>query len=141
MQGEVIRVYVCPKCTATYTDREWNAKAGKCKGCSGNKHHAKRVTVDGITYASIREAAYHQELLQRERAGEIREIELQPKYKIYLNGVYICTYIADYRYVENADGGTVVVDVKGKSTRANRTYRLKKKLVEASYNIKIVEVE
>jgi hypothetical protein len=135
-----MHVYVCPKCQAICTSLEWNAKAGKCKQCSGNKHNAKRVTVDGIAYASQAEANRHQELLQRERAGEIRDIELQPKYRIYLNGVYICTYIADYRYVVIADGRVVIEDVKSPSTRT-AVYKLKKKLVEAQYGISIQEIE
>ncbi|OQA06328.1 MAG: hypothetical protein BWY67_01977 [Bacteroidetes bacterium ADurb.Bin397] len=50
----------------------------------------------------------------------------------------IATYIADFTYMEK--GQYVVEDVKSDFTRKNPVYRLKKKLIEAIYNLKIKEV-
>jgi len=68
-------------------------------------------------------------------AGEIINLELQPKFPIEVNGIKICTYIADFRYKER-DGTEVVEDCKGFKTDV---YRLKKKLVKAIYGIEILE--
>lgn len=67
-------------------------------------------------------------------AGEISDLELQPKYPIHINGIHCFTYVADFRYVEA--GKTITEDVKGMKTPV---YRLKKRCVEASYGIQITE--
>lgn len=95
-----------------------------------------KTIVDGIKFDSKREAAHYGELKLRQRAGEIFELELQPKYPLIVNGVKVATYIADFRYKEN--GATVVVDVKGMKTPV---YNLKKRLMKATLGIDIVEVK
>lgn len=104
---------------------------------SRNKYNAKRITINDITYASLREANRHQELLWLERAGEIADIELQPRYPLVVNGCKVCTYIADFRYVEVATGRVIVEDAKGYRTPV---FRLKSKLMIACYGITIHEV-
>lgn len=94
------------------------------------------TTVNGIQFASMHEAQRYRELLLLQYAGEIRDLELQPRFDIVVNGKKICRYIADFRYLTT--GGQVVIeDAKGYRTP---TYRLKKKLVEALYSIQVVEV-
>ena len=104
------------------------------------KYRAKRTEVDGIMFASKKEAARYQELKMLERAGKIERLELQPKFRIEVCGQFICTYVADFKYYEPG-GRTVfsmiVEDVKGFKTPV---YRLKKKLVEALHAITIEEV-
>ena len=102
-----------------------------------NKYNARRVSIDSITYASRREANRHQELLWLQRAGEIHDIELQPRYPRVVNGVKVCVYVADFRYVEVATGRTIVEDAKGYRTPV---FRLKSKLMAACYGITIREV-
>ena len=119
---------------------------------SNNKYKAVKTTIDGIEFDSKREAKRYTELKILEKAGHITHLELQPEYQITVNGVNICKYRADFRYFtvrqkENFYGkdskgnyytktmtgdkeGQVVEDSKGFKTP---TYRLKKKLVEASY--------
>lgn len=63
-------------------------------------------------------------------------IEYQVKYPIEINGKHICNYYADFK-VTYADGRVEVVDVKGFITDV---YSLKKKMVEAYYDIKIIEI-
>ena len=70
-----------------------------------------------------------------EKSGLIRNLELQPRFKIEINGKHICDYYADFRY-DNTIGTVIIEDAKGFKTPV---YRLKKKLIEASYNIKISE--
>lgn len=100
-----------------------------------NKYKAVRTTVDGITFASKREAKVYAELRLEERAGLISDLELQPEYPITVAGVPICTYRADFRYKRN--GEVIVVDAKGVRTPV---YRLKKKLVKAVYGVEVREV-
>lgn len=107
-----------------------------------HKYRAVRTEVDGISFASKREAKRYSELKLLEKAGEIEALEMQPKFPITVMGEKIATYIADFRYrlvLNKARRLTtpVVEDVKGFKTPA---YRLKKKLVEALYGITITEV-
>jgi len=99
------------------------------------KYRAKKVTVDGIRFDSIKESHRYLELKTLQQAGVITNLELQPRYDVVVNGQKICYYKADFRYMEN--GAQVIEDVKGMRTPI---YRLKKKLVEALYPIKIIEV-
>ncbi len=101
-----------------------------------NKFRAVKTVVDGATFASKAEARRYNELRLMERAGDISRLELQPKFPVHINGVLVCTYIADFAYFTSSQ--RVVEDVKGVKTPV---YRLKKKLVEAVYpGVTIVEV-
>lgn len=99
------------------------------------KYHAKRTTIDGITFASQKEAKRYQELKLLERGGVISALAMQVPYVLSVNGDKICKYIADFAYVENAT--LVIEDAKGFKTPV---YRLKKKLLKALYGIEIREV-
>ena len=111
---------------------------------AGNKYGARKTIVDGITFDSKREAIRYQELKLLERAGEIKDLELQPKYilqpKYRKNGKSIreIAYIADFRYFDTRHNKLVVEDVKGVKTEV---YRLKKKIAEYVYTeLEIKEV-
>ena len=95
-----------------------------------SKYKAKRTEIDGIKFASKKEAARYQELKLLEKAGEIKELELQPKFPMVINCAKICTYIADFKYYDNKLKDYVVEDVKGMRLQ---TYLLKKKLLLALY--------
>lgn len=101
------------------------------------KYAAVPTIVDGIRFASQREARRYRELTILARAGVIRDLERQPEYPLVVNGVRVARYLADFRYVETSDGRSVVEDVKGVRTPV---YTLKKKLVAALYGVAIVEV-
>lgn len=92
------------------------------------KYNAKRTTLDGITFASAREATYYSDLKLRERAGEITHLTLQPKFPITINGEKVCTYIADFSFFEG--NRRRVLDVKGVMTPM---FKLKRRLVHAVY--------
>jgi hypothetical protein len=104
-----------------------------------SKYNARKTEIDGFVFDSQAEGRRYSELRLLEKAGEVVDLELQPKYKIVIRGKDICTYIADFRYSLKRPGGyvEVVEDVKGFRTAV---YRLKKKLVEATYVIEITEV-
>ena len=98
------------------------------------KYHAKAETIDGIRFASQREGTRYRELKLLVRAGQIRDLELQPNLPVKYEGKLLFTYRADFAYIEN--GQRVIEDTKGFRTAV---YKLKKKIVEAMLGIKIIE--
>ncbi len=122
--------------TPTMKAEAYNAlQAGK-PAPKENKYHAIKKVVDGITFDSSGEARRYQVLKAMEYAGKISELETQVACPVAVNGKNICIYYADFVYWEN--GAEVVEDFKSGPTRTP-VYRLKKKLVEAIYGIKIRE--
>jgi hypothetical protein len=91
-----------------------------------SKYAAKPTILDGIRFASKREAGRYGELKNLERAGIISGLTLQPKFPLIVHGTKVCTYIGDFAYIE--DQKCVVEDVKGFKTDA---YILKRKLLLA----------
>lgn len=102
-----------------------------------NKYNAVKTTINSITFDSKHEASRYQELLLLQRAGQIQDLQLQVPFTIIVNGKKICKYIADFQYVDVSSGKVVTEDAKGMATQV---YKLKRKLVEALYDVKIVEV-
>ncbi len=97
-----------------------------------------RTPVGGKIFASKKEARRYKELLALQGAGMIRDLETQPVFDLEVNGVRVCRYVADFRYIDLERGGvTVVEDVKGWRTEV---YRLKAKLMKAVHGIDIQEV-
>lgn len=111
---------------------------------SGKKYHSRKTEVDGITFASRKEARRYQELKLLEMAGEITELQLQKKYVLLpkqksKSGKILereCTYIADFVY-RTKDGAVVVEDTKGVRTK---DYIIKRKLMLWMKGIRITEV-
>ena len=95
-------------------------------------------TVDGITFDSKREAARYAVLKQQERAGLISHLELQPVFKVTINGHHFCRYSADFAYFR--DGERVIEDCKSSGTAKDAAYRLRKRAAEMQYFIKVQEV-
>lgn len=102
-----------------------------------SKYGAKKTEVDGFVFASKREAARYSELKLLERAGEIKKLELQPKFDLMVKNIHVAYYIADFMYFDEKDR-LVVEDVKGVKTDV---YRLKKKLMKVLLDIDITEVK
>ena len=101
-----------------------------------SKYHAKRTEVDGIVFDSRGEARRWVDLQLLEHAGMITELRRQVKYKLEVNGLKVCDYVADYTYFER--GRYVVEDFKSPATRTP-VYRLKRKLMFALLGIEIFE--
>ena len=70
------------------------------KGKKANKFHARRTTVDGITFHSAKEARRFSNLKLLERAGQIRDLKLQVPYPLIVSGHLVTTYVADFEYDE-----------------------------------------
>lgn len=117
-----------------------------------HKYHAVATEVDGIRFASKKEARRYGELKLLEKAGEISQLILQPKFELGVvdtsaqlhvvtsgDNSWACIgeYRADFQYIDRRTKRWVVEDVKGFKTPL---YRWKKKHVEAQYNITIREI-
>ena len=98
------------------------------------KYRAIPTWVGDIRFDSKKEAARYTELLLLMKAGQIRNLELQPNLDFIIEGKKIFTYRPDFIYFE--DGKRVIEDVKGMKTPV---YRLKKKLIEAQLKVQIRE--
>ena len=111
-----------------------------------NKYNAKRVKGAGVSFDSQSEAQRWGELLLLQRAGEIRDLKLHPRFSLDVNGIHICDYIADYSYqcpVEAAAGTklswiSVTEDRKAGAITQTDVFRLKRKLMKALHNIDIL---
>ena len=107
------------------------------------KYSNVKTEVDGITFDSKKEANRYVLLKLLERAGQITDLVLQPKFLIadavILDGrkQRARYYIADFQYVDTATGKTVVEDVKGMKTA---TYRAKRHQVKLLHGIEVKEV-
>jgi hypothetical protein len=104
-----------------------------------SKYHNRKTTYQNIQFDSSKEANRYHDLLLMERAGLIRDIELQPRYDLVVNGCKLGFYRGDFRYVDTSTGKSVLEDVKSPATRTT-VYILKRKLIKAIYDIDIVEV-
>lgn len=120
-----------------------------------HKYGAKPKTVDGIRFASQKEARRYQELRLLEKAGEIVQLRCQVPMLLSVGRAFVGgqaalgKYVADFVYgvpcgtYRGEMGETltkhtqVVEDVKGFKTPL---YRWKKKHVEAQYGITIHEI-
>lgn len=96
-----------------------------------SKYNAKKTVVDGIEFDSIREADRYCELKLLEKAKEIRDLELQPrfllqdKFKDKTGTTHRkIEYVADFMYIDK-DDKKIVEDVKGVMTDV---YKIKKKI-------------
>lgn len=108
------------------------------------------TTVDGVRFASQREAARWGELVMMQRAGVISELKRQVRFALEVNGVLIGHYTADAVYMEN--GVLVVEDTKPKLRESkrkagkrkqpprSRDYILRRKLMLAVHGIEVKEV-
>ena len=106
------------------------------KPMRASKYNAVKTEVDGITFASKREGNRFLELKMLLRSGIISDLELQKKFELRVNGVLICSYLADFVYLDQS-GRQVVEDSKG----GVRTpvYSIKAKLMIACHGLRILE--
>lgn len=97
-----------------------------------HKYKATPTTVDGIRFASAKEAKRYGELKLLAASKQITDLQLQVRYKLVVQMVYV----ADFRYYERSTGKEVVEDVKGFKTRE---YKRKKRLLKEQHGIEIKE--
>lgn len=113
-----------------------------------SKYNNSKHEVDGILFASKKEANRYVQLKVMQELGLITELETQKKYQIIpaqrdpdTGKVIRAThYIADFVYRDNA-GRLVVEDVKGfRRGTAYDVFRIKQKLMLHVHGIKVMEV-
>ncbi|MGO3842528.1 MAG: DUF1064 domain-containing protein [Alcaligenes pakistanensis] len=108
------------------------------------KYGNRKTVIDGIQFDSKLEAARYQQLKLLERAGQITDLELQPRFELIPKQrrddgkpEQACEYVADFRYTDMATGQTVIEDSKGMRTR---DYIIKRKLLLQVHGISVREV-
>ena len=127
----------------------------------GNKYNNTKVTVDGQTFASRKEANRYYQLKLLEKNGEIKNLETQVKFVLIpaqrepdikgarggvKPGKIIereLSYIADFVYTDVSTGQMVVEDVKGyraTDAAAYRVFSIKRKCMLHMLGIKVKEV-
>lgn len=111
-------------------------KRGKYKTRNDSQGIANR-TIDGIIFDSAKEATRYTELCLLSRANKISHLQLQPGFRLEVNGQHVCTYVADFQYLDLHTMHVVTEDVKGVKTAV---YRIKKKLLKALLGIDIQEI-
>lgn len=131
-----------------------------------NKYYSRKITIEGMTFDSKKEARRYRELRLLEKAGEVTDLKRQVEYELipaqfeeiptgetYKRGdrkgqpktKRVCLelgvkYVADFTYTTK-DGETVVEDVKGyKGGGAYSMFTIKRKLMLYVHGIRIREV-
>ncbi|MGF0095027.1 DUF1064 domain-containing protein [Peptoniphilus sp. SGI.035] len=109
-----------------------------------SKYNSIKTIVDGIKFDSKKEARRYKELKVLERAGTIKELELQPRFllqdKFKLEGTTHrkIEYVADFKYWDKEKETWIVEDVKGVKTDV---YKLKKKIFLKKYGREYTFIE
>jgi hypothetical protein len=123
-----------------YNSKEYREKiAGKDKP-SNSLFGNTWTVIDDIKFQSKAEAEYYGRLKLRKRAGNIKNFRRAVLYSLVVNGVLICTYRADF-VIEHNNGDQSVIDVKSEATEGVYSFRLKKKLMKALFNIDVLVVK
>lgn len=110
-----------------------------------SKYGAKKVTYDGKTFDSQKEAQRYAELRLLERGKVISDLRWQVKFDLLpvqkgADGKVIeraVSYVADFTYVDKRTGEFIVEDAKGMKTKE---YILKRKMMLYFHGIRIMEV-
>ena len=123
-----------------------------------NKYSANKVFVDGIEFASRKEARHYQDLNLLAKAGEISDLQTQVRYVLIpaqrepdiigprggrkpgkVIEKELC-YIADFTF-RDKEGKLVVQDVKGyKGGQAYALFSVKRKLMLWIHGIRVEEI-
>lgn len=101
----------------------------------------KKITEDGIRFDSKREYLRYLDLKLLEKAGEISDLRVHPKYPITIGGIEIRIYSkryhktgrlmfyeADFTYYDRAKEQWIIEDSKG---HRNEVYKIKRALMRA----------
>lgn len=126
-----------------------------------SKYNSRKTTVNGRTFDSKKESRRYEELLLLEKAGIIKNLQMQVPFTVIPQQSEITerysektgkrlkdkttvleretTYIADFTYWKN--GEFIVEDVKGyKNSTAYAVFVIKRKLMLQVYGIRVKEV-
>jgi hypothetical protein len=103
-----------------------------------SKYGSKKTEIDGIKFASKKEARRYEELKIMVEAKKIEDLQMQKAFvlqerfeeKRSKKVIRPITYISDFFYYDKEKGWYVVEDVKGMKTEV---YNIKKKLFRKKY--------
>jgi len=107
---------------------------------TGNKYRAVKTTVKGETFQSKHEAKSITDLRYLLASGEadFLDIKTQVDFPFWVNGVKVCTYVADAVVTLKDRGRKRVYEPKG---YRSPEYRIKRRLMQACYpEVEFVEV-
>lgn len=112
------------------------------------KYRNKPKVLNGIKFDSQKEARRYQELKLLERAGKIKDLEIQPKFSL-VKGVKFTgdnrakpdlRYFADFAYTDTRTGERIVEDVKSVVTKESTVYKMKRHMMLAIHGIEVKEI-
>lgn len=124
--------YVCMACGRSHP-LGTVAEDPKKRACASGRCGAARLQY----CASGREAKRLRELILMQRAGTITGLRCQPRYSCDVNGLHVCTYVADFAYTMAGphEYGPVIEDVKGDVRHQDTSSAVRRKLAEALHAI------
>jgi hypothetical protein len=106
-----------------------------------SKYGNRKVKLNGHCFDSVAERNRYLVLDSWRQHGEIKELELQPKFLLQEGFVYngknerAINYIADFKYIDTKTNQTIIEDVKGVATPE---YKIKRKLFLNKYGENLV---
>jgi hypothetical protein len=122
--------------------KKFSVKDGKVVNKKkSSKFNNVKSEIDGYKFDSKKESEFYISLKLKKQAGLIKDFNMQVKYDIIVNHIHIANYFLDFLVINN-DDTIEYIDIKGKDSKTNKfiktgVFSLKKRLVEAIYNIKI----
>ena len=126
-------------------NKNYSLKDGKVVNkTKSSKFNNTKVEIDEHIFDSIKEGEFYGSLKIKKKAGLIKDFKIQVQYDILVNNIHIAYYYLDFQ-IENNDGSFEYIDIKGRDKKSNKfiktgVFAIKKRLVEAIYNIKITMV-
>lgn len=107
-----------------------------------NKFGNTKVTIDNIRFDSRKEGRRYTDLKLAQRAGVIRDLKVQPRFKfivkpwrdgqtpalVHVGSRRTVIYTADFQYFDIENDREVVEDVKSKATKTE-AYKLRRALM------------
>lgn len=107
-----------------------------------NKFGAKKVSIDGITFDSIKESKEYLALQLELKNGDISNLFTHPRYPILINDIKICDVELDFEYFDRRVNKRRYIDVKAWDKKTAKYLvtnesKLKKKMIEAYYGFEV----
>lgn len=104
------------------------------------KYRNKPTAIDGHKFDSRKEAKRYSELKLMKLAGDIWDLQVHPRFKLEVNGVWVGQYTADFAYRERQQFKQVVEDCKSDVTKRIRDWPIRKRLMLAIHGIEVREL-
>lgn len=97
-------------------------------------------TWNGIVFDSKSEMIRYIDLVNLQKAGVIKDLQLQPQFPVYIAGDLFCKYTADFQYFNNDVQQWITEDVKSQGTLMETAFKLRCKAAELYHGIKVTLV-